>query len=257
MPAQLRRRLTSSLLLVVGTALADPAFYCEHKTLDEFDGYVDYDRYVACGDVCDCSLIELLCLVRNFDSGEFTFESVSFEYADTCTATECLCNIVEGWSDASRPATTDGQPLPDPLHIALPHYDDLVSYANSGDPADIYWVNLLSEISGTTNADRADSVVIHPINEGKPDPLPVIGYNEDVPTIASNCPAETFVTCELFYELDWSYKLSYRMACEDAETVDPCFGTYACFCDNDYFKLAENMPKLSTEDDTETELTET
>ena len=34
------------------------------------------------------------------------------------------------------------------------------------------------------------------------------------------------------------------MPCELANEIDPCFATYACFCDNGYFRLAENMPPV-------------
>ena len=200
--------------------------------------------YEGCGDVCDCSIMELLCLVRNAETGEFTFESVSYEYASSCSFTECLCNIIDGWSDATRPATGNNEPLPSPLLIPLPHYGDLVSLSNSpDDPQSVYYRNILQEIT-SVNAQRTDSAVNHPINQGKPDTLPVIGTSDEVPTIASNCPAETSVTCDLFYELDWSYRLSYTMPCEQAAEVDPCFATYACFCDNGYFRLAENMPEV-------------
>ena len=128
-------KYAAQLLLFAAPAvvLADPAFFCQNKQISDFSAYGDVEMYEGCGDVCDCSIFELLCLVRSAETGQFTFESVSYEFASNCDFTECLCNIVDGWSDASRPATSTSEPLPSPLLIGLPHYDDLVSLASSDD----------------------------------------------------------------------------------------------------------------------------
>ena len=73
--------------------MAEPAFYCKSKTNDSFANYGSVDRYIGCGDSCDCSIFELLCLRRDAEFADvFTLESESYDYASTCLPTQCLCN---------------------------------------------------------------------------------------------------------------------------------------------------------------------
>ena len=51
------------------------------------------------------------------------------------------------------------------------------------------------------------------------------------------------MTCDMHYELDWSYRLRTNISCADAVEIDPCFATTACMCDTGYYRVAETMPK--------------
>ena len=77
-------------------------------------------------------------------------------------------------------------------------------------------------------------------NEGKPDALPAVLTNAEVTTYTKNCLSN--IECDLHYELDWTYRLTATMTCDEATTKDPCFGTQACLCDNGYYRIALNMP---------------
>ena len=58
----------------------------------------------------------------------------------------------------------------------------------------------------------------------------------------------------MYYELDWDYKLSKNLYCETADLIDPCFGTLACICDNDFFRIAGNMPERPSDFDDSAEV---
>ena len=62
-----------------------------------------------------------------------------------------------------------------------------------------------------------------------------------MPLITDFCTE--MVTCDLHYELDWQFRLRAELTCESLANNDPCFGTFACMCDNGYVKVAENMPE--------------
>ena len=52
------------------------------------------------------------------------------------------------------------------------------------------------------------------------------------------------MTCDLHYELDWDLLLEAKLECSELESAtDPCFATYACLCDNGYFRVTQNMPE--------------
>lgn len=48
----------------------------------------------------------------------------------------------------------------------------------------------------------------------------------------------------MHYDLDWSTRLRITKSCSSAISDDPCFGTFACICDNGYMRIAENMPNV-------------
>ena len=50
------------------------------------------------------------------------------------------------------------------------------------------------------------------------------------------------VSCDLFYDTDWNYRLRVELFCADAVQRDPCFATNACLCNNGYFKVSDAMP---------------
>lgn len=45
--------------------MAEPAFFCESKTNSALANYGGIDRYIGCGDSCDCFAFELLCLKKD------------------------------------------------------------------------------------------------------------------------------------------------------------------------------------------------
>lgn len=48
----------------------------------------------------------------------------------------------------------------------------------------------------------------------------------------------------MHYEVTWEYRLRVTQSCEVTASVNPCFATYACLCDNGYFSIAEVMPPM-------------
>jgi len=63
--------------------------------------------------------------------------------------------------------------------------------------------------------------------------------------IGDNC-TDT-VECELYYEPAWSFVLKASLSCAEVAAKKPCFGTFACVCDNDYKSISANMPEPPAE----------
>ena len=141
-----------------------------------------------------------------------------------------------------------GVPLPSPVKVSLPEYDSLISIIDqTNDP---YYTSVYEELKN--GHERAVSTIIHPINAVNESNLPGFITNPNMKTINADCP-NAGVSCDLHYELDWSYKLKADLYCETADDKDPCFATYACICDNGYFRIAENMPERPADFSTEAE----
>ena len=87
----------------------------------------------------------------------------------------------------------------------------------------------------------------HPINEGKGTTIPIFSTNNEVPNITDNCTGT--LQCELFYELDWSYYLTVTSDCGSVVVEDPCFGTEACVCSNNYYRIVDTMPEYNGTND--------
>ena len=51
----------------------------------------------------------------------------------------------------------------------------------------------------------------------------------------------------MHYELDWQFRLRAESTCDSLINNDPCFGTFACLCDNGFVKVAETMPVRPTD----------
>lgn len=66
-----------------------------------------------------------------------------------------------------------------------------------------------------------------------------------MPNIGDNCIDR--IECELYYEPDWDFVLKAEFTCAEIETKKPCFGTFACVCDNDYKSVSEKMPEPSAD----------
>lgn len=92
---------------------------------------------------------------------------------------------------------------------------------------------------------RETAMVNDPINEFVTDtPLPSFFHDKFLKpyTCSSN------VSCDLHYDLDWSYRLRTIMACADAVNKDPCYATNACLCSNGYFSVSDAMPETSPDE---------
>ena len=112
-----------------------------------------------------------------------------------------------------------------------------------------FYKSILAELE--SGVERPSTVVNHPVNDGKPDAIPAIKYNPQAPEVSTNCDNENTneITCDLYYELDWSFYFTSKSTCFMLEKakLDPCFGTFACLCDNGYFRVSENMPDPNVE----------
>ena len=95
----------------------------------------------------------------------------------------------------------------------------------------------MSELSGGHT--REDKFVAHEINGIEN--LPVFKENDEVTSYNQDC-VDT-IMCDLHYELDWNFRLRADLTCEFLAENDPCFGTFACICDNGYVKVAVTMPE--------------
>lgn len=65
----------------------------------------------------------------------FTLESESYEFSESCSATECLCNTNSGWERWSAPAN-NGTGLPAPLLVKMPSYLELERVALNSELTD-------------------------------------------------------------------------------------------------------------------------
>ena len=92
------RVIFGSIIGLIGQQIvevqADPAFYCQNRVDTNLKGYGDVNFYEDCGDLCDCFVFELLCLKRSGTNNDIiTLEQKDFAYADSCSISECICNI--------------------------------------------------------------------------------------------------------------------------------------------------------------------
>ena len=145
--------------------MAEPAFYCKSKANENFANYGSVDRYIGCGESCDCSIFELLCLRRDPDfEGVFTLESESFAYADKCLPTECLCNNNQGGWEKFSGGGNGEPPLPSAQMFPLPSYSTLEEIAKSDevDQKSYFYRYLYVELQKPHT--RTDTVVHHYTN---------------------------------------------------------------------------------------------
>ena len=45
-------------------------------------------------------------------------------------------------------------------------------------------------------------------------------------------------------EPDYGIRIRKEMSCDAVVAQDPCFGTFACFCNNGYYSFASTMPEV-------------
>lgn len=73
--------------------------------------------------------------------------------------------------------------------------------------------------------------------------IPGFYFNRNTAEFTSeNCA--TTVNCDLFYQPDWGFEVQASVTCSEAIAGDACFGTFACACDNGYYRVSESMPKF-------------
>ena len=90
-----------------------------------------------------------------------------------------------------------------------------------------------------------ENKVIHPLNFFPSSEYPAFETNADVPNIGDNCTDK--IECDLYYQPDWEFVLKAEFTCAEISAKKPCFGTYACVCDNDYKSISASMPEPSSE----------
>ena len=247
----------ANIAAIFAPVRADMAIFCSLNSNPElFKSYRDFDFYKSCGEDCSCSAFELMCLYRNVDetteSGfSVSLESTNFATAEECTKTaSCICNYNEkAWASASdNLPSLNGQNLPHHLLVPIVHYPEMKKEAERDttglEKAEIdeitYKKNILSELSGGHT--RVDKSVAHPLNESTDGHN--VNINDAVPLITDGC--EDQIICDLHYELDWDFRLRAPLKCERLAD-DPCFGTFACMCDNGYVRIATIMPERPAE----------
>ena len=124
--------------------LADPVFLCQSKSNPENKRYGDVQFYEVCADNCNCSFMELICLVRDNaaeDADSLSLRSESYAYSQSCPESECICNSDENWAERTKPANNN-QPLPIPVYFELPAFaklkeaSELVSKQEGEDPGE-------------------------------------------------------------------------------------------------------------------------
>lgn len=88
---------------------------------------------------------------------------------------------------------------------------------------------------------RPINKVIHPLNFYPSNTFPAYETNPAVPGIGDNCNEK--IECQLYYEPTWDFYLKASFTCAEIVAKQPCFGTFACTCDNQYKSISANMPK--------------
>ena len=222
----------TTILATTWMAKADFAVRCENKQNTSLELYGGYELYDTCDTDCNCYAFELLCLQRV--DGAFLLNALSFEEAEACPSTECLCNYSPtAW--ATSAFINNDVPLPNP------HFDLLPSISEAEALDDPIINAIIDEMDGITV--RQSNIIAHSLNAVVYPDLPGFITNDLVPTISSQCSSPV-VNCHAHYDLDWTARLEFNdIDCANAEADDPCFATTACICDNGYFKIAENMPE--------------
>ena len=111
--------------------------------------------------------------------------------------------------------------------------------ADDNEEKDNYLAVLYGELnSGHTRPERE---IVHNVNTNLGAEGNEYRISETITAITDACDVR--ITCDMYYELDWYYRLRYAGTCTNVEEDEPCFGTFACVCDNGYFRLLESMPE--------------
>jgi len=119
----------------------------------------------------------------------------------------------------------------------------LLQIARSGDaddPITQYARGIVTELSKSRT--RGDTVVHHNVNSGKPAVLTKVFTNSDFPSIDTSCLSS--ITCDVYYELDWGFRLQKDLTCDEVKVSDLCFASYACICSTGYYRVTADMPAV-------------
>ena len=201
----------SAVLLLSGLELVagDAAVLC---SLGENSRFGDITWYEQCDGQCDCSIFNLICLKRSSD-GVFTIHSESFEYSDTCAASECICNTSADWETISARITDDKVALPSRVDLAIPDYSVLLASSQETSIDTAYARGLFNWLSSSS---IIDYTIKHEMNENKPAPLP--DYYQDsernsgITWYDQNCAAN--IECDLQYDANWDHRMTVAYTCE-------------------------------------------
>lgn len=86
---------------------------------------------------------------------------------------------------------------------------------------------------------RPTDAINHPFNVSFMGPRPDIFEQGSLTQGCSDA-----ISCDVWYERDWnSAKIQASINCDDLVTQDPCFGSYACSCTNNYLRVTYDMPE--------------
>lgn len=209
----------------------------------------DFESYKVC-EGCKCAATEILCVVLT-DAGQesspdavqsapaFTLESVSYEFASTCKG--CLCNIYrDGWLTTANLPGGSGVALPDPILAPIDDYETMldISLSTETDTETLYKQSIFNELKN--GGARADTLVVNKQNDFLYETYPTVVKSQKVSNITDKCDSQ--ISCDLYYEQAWNFRLRVDLKCDTIEQVDPCFSTYNCECSNGYFQTYSTMP---------------
>ena len=136
-----------------------------------------------------------------------------------------------------------GEVYPAPILIPVGSYSQLKVSSELDTEETAYERSIFNELLSGSSRER--NTVIHPLNFFPASEFPTFDINEEVPNIGDNCIDR--IECELYYEPDWDFVLKAEFTCAEIETKKPCFGTFACVCDNDYKSVSAKMPEPSAD----------
>ena len=174
----------------------------------------------------------------------FIIESDPYSYAKECSLkTGCLCNVnASDWA-AWEQINPDKVAFPDPVLVPVGPYDKLLESSELDTEETLYERQIYNELLNGT--ERTKNTVIHPLNFWPSNTFPAYETNPEVPGIADNCTEK--IECQLYYEPTWDFYLKAAFTCDEIVSKQPCFGTFACTCDNQYKSISAKMPKLEGE----------
>ena len=121
-----------ALSLLISSTVADPGFSCLNKESRK-EEILDYKGYVECGSKCECSVFEIMCLIKDptltedelkvaVNNGyQLLHKSVEFEKSK-CKVPNCACNTIANWSPLSLVVLDKKVRLGEPAYIELPTY---------------------------------------------------------------------------------------------------------------------------------------
>ena len=216
--------------IAVHVTKADLTVLCQNNDNPDVKTLGGLNEYKSCAD-CQCYVFDLLCLEESADdSNKYELYSRSLDYANSCKKCNCNSNTIQ-WSYQLK--SIEG--ISETTRIPLASYD-LFFTASKVATTPNYAKDVISYI--TDNKSRSKPLVNSSTNEGDDRTLPRFFSNTAI--TPSSCGAQ--VSCDLLYDLDWSYRLRTELSCAEAAKKNPCFATNACLCNNGYYAVSAAMP---------------